>query len=138
MIRRLNSKSDFESFFPLISQLRKHLDKDSYFASLQKMIAENYELWGFVRDGKLLGFMGMREYTDFVRGTHLYIDDLVVDEAMRSRGIGAKLLEFAEQQARSRKLPSLRLACAIENTGGAKFYEKEKWIRRSHNFVKTV
>lgn len=133
---KLTNALDIECVFELVKQLRKHLDFETFQKLLQKMELESYELWAYEVDGKIMGAMGLRSYTDFVRGTHLYVDDLVVDEKFRSQQIGSKLLQHAEALGKERGVPSLRLACAIENVGGLRFYEKEKWTKRSFNFVK--
>ena len=119
-----------------MKQLRPHLNFEVFSSSIKEQVNQLYELWVYELDSQRIGAMGMREYTDFVRGRHLYIDDLVVDEAHRSKKIGALLLHFAEEEMKKRKLPSLRLSCAIENVGGMKFYEKEKWVKRSIVYIK--
>lgn len=134
----LDNSSEVQKVYEVIHQLRPHVHLEEYVALLARMKTEAYELWVFEENLQLLGAMGMRSYTDFVRGTHLYIDDLVVSEAHRSKKIGAQLLAFAESEAKRRKLPSLRLACALSNTGGMKFYEREDWTKRSYNYVKKV
>lgn len=140
MIRRLNidNPQEIAKAFPVILQLRPHLDLKSYQILIHSMKTEAYELWAYFEQDEIKGLMGMRVYTDFVRGAHLYIDDLVIDEKYRSQKIGAKLLAFAELEAKQRKIPSLRLACALSNTGGMKFYEREAWARRSYNYVKKL
>lgn len=140
MIRRidLTNSDDIKNAFMLVRQLRKHLDFEAYHRLIQQMTLEGYELWSFEENSKLIAVMGLRPYTDFVRGTHLYIDDLVVDENFRSKNIGSKLLAYAEQLAKDRSLKSLRLACALENVGGMKFYDKGAWTKRSYNYVKSA
>jgi len=140
MIRRLNidNTQEVARAFPILVQLRPHLDLETYQRLIHSMKTESYELWAFVEHDEIKGLMGMRVYTDFVRGAHLYVDDLVIDEKYRSQKIGAKLLAFAELEAKQRKIPSLRLACALSNTGGMKFYEREAWTKRSYNYVKKL
>lgn len=136
LFKKIESEDDLLRIFPLIRQLRKHLTEETFMEHYASMSFEEYELWSYEENQKSVGLIGMRVCTDFVRGTHLYVDDLVTDEEHRSQGIGAKLLNFAEEEAKKRNLPSLRLACVIENASGLKFYEREGWIRRSYNLVK--
>lgn len=138
MIRQLDFKDteEIKKAFKVVGQLRSHIDFETYQSLILKMKNEAYELWVFEENSEIKGAMGMRLYTDFVRGPHLYIDDLVVDEKYRSKKIGAKLLAFAEEETKKRKIASLRLGCALTNTGGMKFYEREGWMRQSYNYVK--
>lgn len=133
-----HNPQDLRLAFAVVSQLRTHIDFETYQRLIHKMKDEAYELWVFEEDSEIKGIMSLRPYTDFVRGTHLYIDDLVVDEKFRSQKIGAKLLALAEEETKKRGLPSLRLACALSNTGGMKFYEREGWTKRSYSYVKKI
>lgn len=54
----------------------------------------------------------------------LYIHMLGIDSSCRSKGIGTRLLEFAEEQARTRKIPRLSLGVVADNTGAKRLYER--------------
>lgn len=55
-------------------------------------------------DGALVGVL---ELVD--RGDHLWIDNVAVDPAWQGRGLGRRLLTFADHEARRRNLPRLGL-----------------------------
>ena len=134
----LNNSSELEAAFELLKQLRSHLTFDTFRENIFKLKNENYELWSLQVGGRIVALAGLRTYTDFVRGTHLYIDDLVVDQSLRSQGYGAKLLKFTEDLCSEKSLPSLRLACAHENKKGYAFYQREGWTDRACAFVKKI
>ena len=134
----LNNSSELDAAFELLKQLRTHLTFESFRENISKLKKENYELWSLQDNGSIVALAGLRTYTDFVRGTHLYVDDLVVDQNLRSQGYGAKLLAFTEKLCSEKGLPSLRLACAHENKKGYSFYQREGWTDRSCAFVKKV
>ena len=138
MFKQLDFKNivHVEEAFPLIQQLRPHLNLHSFMELLPPLERVGYEIWQYFDDGKLVGAIGLRRHVDLVRGTHIYIDDLVVDKDVRSKGIGAKLLAFAEKICHDEKIPSLRLECALQNTEALRFYLREKWIQRSNTLVK--
>jgi len=54
----------------------------------------------------------------------LYIHMLGIDSSYRGKGIGTRLLEFAEKQARSRNIPRLSLGVVADNTGAKRLYER--------------
>lgn len=60
----------------------------------------------FVRecDGAPAGMLVLEDAPD-----HLWLDTIAVDPAWQGRGIGRALLAFAEEEARRRNLPELRL-----------------------------
>lgn len=134
----LQSDTQLDAAFPVMRQLRPHLDRKQFGALVRRMATENYRLWAYGREGRILGLVSTRVYTDLVRGAHLYIDDLVTTEESRSQSIGAKLLTHAEALARELSLPSLRLCCALTNTGLMKFYEREGWTSRAYALVKNA
>jgi len=138
-IREIVAKPALDSAFEVLRQLRPHLNLTSFhqiYDAAKK--ADGYTLVGYYRGDECLGVMGYRVYSDFVRGAHLYIDDLVTTEAARSQGIGAKLLQYAEEETARRKMTELRLCAVLENEGGLRFYEREGWTRRAYAFKKSL
>lgn len=137
-IRKLDllNNRDLELAYPIMHQLRSHLSFEEFKDLLSKMIKENYELWAAFENNQIVGLVSVRLYTDLVRGTHLYIDDLVTDQKQRSKGLGAKLLKHVEKLSKDSGCESLRLCCALSNESANKFYKREGWSERSLAFVK--
>jgi ribosomal protein S18 acetylase RimI-like enzyme len=130
---------NIESVYPLIKQLRPNLTLEQFVQIHDKAkAADQYRLWGYFENNLCVGLMGLRTLFDFVHLKHLYIDDLVVDSAKRSSGIGAKLLKHAEELGRQSDCLSLRLSTGVENQGGIRFYQKEKWTQRALIFKKKL
>jgi ribosomal protein S18 acetylase RimI-like enzyme len=113
------------SELPLLRQLREHLSEEELWGLYQAAQKESgYTLWGAFDQSHCLGLMGARILTDFVHGRHLYIDDLVVAESARSKGIGAYLLSEAKKLASAEGCAQLRLCTGIQNERGKSFYER--------------
>ena len=55
---------------------------------------------------------------------YAYIDNLVVDATQRRQGIGRRLIEQAEQWARSKNLLGIMLETQNNNVPACKFYER--------------
>src|SRR6476659_4411413 len=83
--------------YPVLRELRTHIDEAAFLEVMSE--ARGYRLFGAFEEGRCVAVMGCRVLVDFVHGKHLYGDDLVVAEAARARGIGAKFLAFAEALA---------------------------------------
>jgi len=138
-IVEIQSKDDLEKCFPLMKELRPHLSIEEFLSIYHDAHqADQYEIAALEKDGQLLALMGYRVMTDFVRGRHLYIDDLVSTEKIRSKGLGAQLLLHAEQIAQHKNCKILRLCTGIENERGVKFYEKNGWTKRAFAYVKKL
>ena len=135
----LTDASELERAFPVLKELRPHLDFSDFKEIYEQARgSDGYRLVAIEKDEKFVALMGFRFLSDFVRGRHLYIDDLVSTESMRSKGYGSDLLKYAEQVARESKCKSLRLCTGVENERGVKFYEDNGWTRRSYAYVKKM
>jgi ribosomal protein S18 acetylase RimI-like enzyme len=139
-IRKINlqSSSDLEPAFLVMRQLRPHLSLEQFLQLTSQMHREQYELWAAFANDVIVGLVSTRAYTDLVRGTHLYIDDLVTDQTARSKGIGAALLVHVEKLSKELGFETLRLSCTLENEKGLKFYRREGWKERAFALVKKV
>lgn len=132
MFQALQSTEELKSVFPLMKQLREHLNEEQFVSLIQSAMAESrYQLLGFFENGKCQGLMGFRILTDLVHGRHLYIDDLVVDQNLRSKGLGAKLLSKAKDIAKAENCKRLRLCTGADNDRGKNFYERNGWKLRA-------
>jgi GNAT superfamily N-acetyltransferase len=71
-------------------------------------------------------------------GVHMYVDDLVTDEAERSRGVGHTLLTHLERAARGAGCESLVLDSGTHRQQAHKFYFREGLVITSFNFKKPL
>lgn len=125
--------------FPVVKELRPHLALED-FLSIYKQAnqADGYTVVLVKENSRIVAMMGYRILFDLVRGKHVYIDDLVSTESMRSKGIGAELLQYAEQIAKQEGCETLRLCTGIENESGVRFYEKNGWKQRAFAYTKKI
>lgn len=135
----VTNSSDLERCYPVIKELRPHLSFDEYLSIYEQSHAsDGYEIVAIEENEKILAVMGYRFLSDFVRGKHVYVDDLVSTENARSRGLGAELLTFAEAVAKETGCKSLRLCTGIENERAIKFYDRNAWTKRAFAFTKKM
>lgn len=135
----ITSTQDLKRCYPVMKELRTHLSFED-FISIYKKSHKNdgYEIAAIEDQGSILAVMGYRFLHDFVRGKHLYIDDLVSTERVRSQGLGKYLLSFAEKIAKDNNCKSLRLCTGIENERGVIFYERNGWTKRAFAYTKKI
>jgi len=138
-IVKIQNREELERCFPVMKELRPHLSEQEYLEIYRHAHAmDGYEIVALEQSGQILAVIGYRILYDFVRGRHLYIDDLVTTEKMRSQGLGEQLLEHAAVVAKGLGCKSMRLCAVLENEQGIKFYEKNKWNKRAYAFTKKV
>jgi ribosomal protein S18 acetylase RimI-like enzyme len=138
-IKKLETEEELNAGFHILKELRKDLNEPD-FREVYKNASfmDGYCLVGAVIQSSLVGVMGYRLQYDFVRKKFLYIDDLVTTVTMRSKGIGAQLLQYAEKVAKDKGCSVVRLSAHIDNKEGQKFYERESWYKRSIGYQKNL
>jgi GNAT superfamily N-acetyltransferase len=135
----VSSKAELERCYPVMKELRPHLSYEDYLSIYEDSHkADGYEIVAIEEKAEILAVMGYRYLSDYVRGKHIYIDDLVTTEKIRSKGLGAELLKFAEELALASGCKSLRLCTGIENERGVSFYDRNGWIKRAFAYTKKL
>jgi GNAT superfamily N-acetyltransferase len=88
-----------------------------------------------LRGGNLAGLCTAYIDLESVRyGVRCWVEDLAVDPAQRSLGIGAALLDSAKEWARSRGATHLELDSGEGRTEAHRFYEREGGGWRSYSY----
>ncbi|MBC7457950.1 MAG: GNAT family N-acetyltransferase [Bdellovibrionaceae bacterium] len=135
----INTPENLKRCFRIMKELRPHLEYQA-FADIYEYAheADGYEIVGLEKDGQIVAVMGYRFLYDYVHGKHVYIDDLVTTESVRSKGAGSQLLKYAESIAQQHNCMNLRLCTGIENEQGKKFYERNGWNVRAIVYKKKI
>jgi len=106
--RRLEPR-EWAAVFPIVAQLRPHLDAEEFLDRARRQSHNGYELVGAYRNGRLIGVLGMRPVHTLARGPHLHVDDIVIEESERRAGGGRALMAYAEADARARGMTAVFL-----------------------------
>jgi GNAT superfamily N-acetyltransferase len=88
-------------------------------------------------DGKprLAGFIDVSVVHHLQAETCVEIGALVVDASMRSRRIGVRFLECADEWARQQGVASIRVRSNVIRTDAHRFYEREGYVREKTSAV---
>lgn len=111
-------------------------DPDAGRGRLDEAIASPRSAILVAQDGEaLVGFCSAYLELDSVRfGRRCWVEDLAVDPARRSQGVGAALLSAAREWARSAGASHLELDSGLARTDAHRFYEREGGVRQSFTF----
>jgi GNAT superfamily N-acetyltransferase len=119
---------DAEAIVGLTCQLGYPTEISDTRERLAYMISDsNHEVLVY-EDGALLGWLGLAVVHSLTSDPHPELLGLVVEEAARSRGIGAKLMGAAEAWAISRGFEHLRLRTNLKRTDAHRFYERLGYV----------
>ncbi|HET7463467.1 MAG TPA: GNAT family N-acetyltransferase [Longimicrobium sp.] len=107
-------------------QLRPHLAPDEYVARVRRLMeTERFHLLAGVEDGVVRAVAGFRFMDLLYCGRILYVDDLVTDEAARSAGWGARLLEWMRWRAEAEECAELHLDSRVTRARAHRFYFRQ-------------
>lgn len=115
-------------------QLRPHLASD-YVAIMTGIFTDGGEMIVAVDDaGAVLGVAVYRCFRNTFSGIRFYVDDLVVDAAQRSLGVGRLLIAWLQQEAMRRGSQRLELESGTQRTQAHKFYFREGFVINAFSF----
>lgn len=122
---------------PVHRQLRTDLPAD-YAARLRSVFANGARMSVATEGAAVRGVALWRVIENTYEGRRLYVDDLVTDEAHRSRGIGRTLLQHLERLARGLQCDVLALDSGTQRTEAHRFYFREGLVIPAFCFRKTL
>jgi ribosomal protein S18 acetylase RimI-like enzyme len=134
-IQECCTEQEIREVYLVMHQLRDDLDIDTFLKRVKQAQLEGYQIF-CARFGKqVVGVVGLRFLHDLCWGHNLYIDDLVVDKALRGKGVGQALMRFVKDLGNSHKCQYVRLASGISKTKVHPFYEKLGYRKTSFAFA---
>jgi len=130
---RQDAKKDIPTLLELYKQLSLEPDKyqKAHEAECLKVLKQmkkypNAELLVAEDDGKVVGTAFLAVLPAFAHGTKLFavIEYVVVDEKVRSKGIGKALMDYCKERAKAAGAYKIMLASSKQRTRAHKFYRE--------------
>lgn len=137
-IFHVETEADFAAAFPVIVQLRPHLTPVTFAERVRRQHVEGYLLAALEHAGAVRALAGYRFQEHLWCGPVLYVDDLVTDEASRSRGYGDRLYTWIRDLARQRGCTELHLDSGTHRTGAHRFYFRQGMHIGDFHFVEKL
>lgn len=126
MITRAESDEQIAATWDVMRQLRPHLAQAEYVARVRALMAsDGFRLAALTDEGEVRAVAGYRFMDMLYCGRLLYVDDLVVDERVRSRGYGSRLLDWLKAEARGNGCSELQLISRVTREQAHRFYFRE-------------
>ena len=134
-VKLAESDAERRACFPVMRQLRAHLgDEDVFLERVARQGTQGYRLAFVADDGAVRAVAGFRVGETLFAGKWLYVDDLVTDEAARSKGYGKALLDFLKAHAREQGCRELHLDSGVQRREAHAFYFREGLRISSYHF----
>ena len=122
---------------PVHRQLRPLLPAD-YRRRMEEVFASGAGMAVAVESGRVVGVAVFRVIEKTFTGRELYCDDLVTDEAVRSRGAGHAMIAWMERFGRERGCDVLALDSGTQRQQAHKFYFREGLVAGAFHFSKAI
>lgn len=136
-IRELESEREWLDAFPVMAQLRTHLDEEQYLEYLHQMTASGYRLFGLFSGDDLAAVAGVDVMTNMYYGRHLWVFELVTDADHRSNGFGRQLVRHLVDWAEDRGCEKVALSSGVRRKDAHRFYEDRVGMDRA-SYVYTL
>lgn len=140
MIQELKSKEEMRAAFPIVKQLRTHLDEPAYLRLVEEARQkDNYRMFALIEDNKIVAVTGFKPMITLYYGRFIWVCDLVTEESARSKGYGEELLQYVEKFAEEHGFTSVALSSGLSRTDAHRFYEdKMDYDKVSYVFKKDL
>lgn len=134
----LQTKEEMLAELPIIQQLYPNYTIEIYGTLLDAMLPNNYKQLVVKDDNKTIGLSGYWIGTKLWCGKYLELDNVVVHENFRSKGIGKIINETLEEIAIETNCNMLALDAYTDNFAAQKFYMNHGYVPRGFHFIKKL
>ncbi len=134
MPRQATEDEEIEKCFSVMSELRPHLRAEEFLPTVRQMESDGYRLAYSEKNGNVVAVAGYRIYTNLFMGKHLYVDDLVTSENVRSQGYGEDMMKWLRNIARQNDCQYFHLDSGTQRHQAHKFYFRQGFTIASYHF----
>ena len=125
-ITQAETDAQIAATYEVMSQLRPHLSREEYVPLVRGMMeSDGFRLAALSDEGEVRAVAGYRYMRMLYCGRLLYLDDLVTDERVRSRGYGKAMLDWLKAEGRREGCSELQLISRTVREGAHRFYFRE-------------
>jgi GNAT superfamily N-acetyltransferase len=137
-VRELNGMEEMLKYLCVLNELYPSLTASSYQEELSFMLQHNYGQVGVFSGEECLGISGFWIGNKLWCGKYLELDNIVVCQKHRSKGVGKLLFDFLQRKAEEHKCTMLSLDSYTTNYKAHKMFYNEGFAPRGFHFIKIL
>ena len=137
IIRELTVE-ELPSILPLIELHNAKLTPAELRRRLESMIPHGYQCIAAFMQDRMVGVAGFWVGAKFWCGEYLEPDNVFVLRELRSAGIGAKMMDYLEEKARTLGCKVIGLDSYVTYAGAHKFYFRRGYEIAGFHFIRPV
>lgn len=124
-IQIAESSEQIARCFSVMHQLRPKLREQEFVERILQQQREGYRLAFLEAEGRVASVAGFRVMHVLWSGKTLYVDDLITDETMRSRGFGEQMITWLLARAREEGCETFSLDSGTHRQQAHAFYFRQ-------------
>lgn len=137
-LSELTTIEEMMSSLAILQELYPEMNEAKYLNLLEETVPHNYKQL-IVKDGtEIIGISGFWISTKIWCGKYLELDNVVVRENYRSKGVGKLMTDYLYKKAKQNNCTMLGLDVYTDNYKGIKFYMNEGFIARGFHMIKVL
>ncbi len=105
-----------------------------FLETVREMELQGFQLAYLVDKENIVSVAGYRIASNLFLGKHLYIDDIVTSQKIRSKGYGDTLYKWLRNEAKKNKCKFIHLDSAVQRGDTHRFYFKQGLSISSFHF----
>lgn len=133
-VKLANSETDFQSIAVVMQQLRTQFPVGYIKKQMIEQMQNGYQIAYIEKEGEVLCIAGFVFGQKLAWGKHIYVDDLVTNENIRSESAGSAMVKWLKTYAKQNGCQQLHLDAGVQRYMTHKFYLREGFIIASHHF----
>ncbi|MCK0131181.1 GNAT family N-acetyltransferase [Flavobacteriaceae bacterium F08102] len=126
------------SIIPLLQELDSSISDEILSERLKEMFNHNYKCAGVYDGDELIAIAGVWVLYKYYIGKHIELDDVVVKPAYRSEGVGALMMDFVYEYARSIDCVAAELNSYIKSERATAYWEKNGFEKLGYHMRKML
>ena len=134
-IRELKTKEEMLESFDVLLEVYPTMTMEEYDRELEVMIPHNYGQVVVMDGDTIAGLTGFWIGSKLWCGKYLELDNVVVAERYRSKGVWKMLFDFMEERAKEEKCTMLALDSYTTNFKAHKFFYGQGFAPRGFHFI---
>lgn len=137
-IARIFTKDELLNSFNLLTEVYPSLTLDDYSRELDVMLSNNYSQLVVSEADQIIGLTGIWIGSKLWCGKYMELDNVVVSELHRSKGIGKLLFDEANKIAIEENVSMIALDSYTTNFKAHKFFYNEGFSPKGFHFIKLL
>jgi len=133
-VKLANNTSNIDGIAVVLQQLRTQFPVAYIKTQILEQMQNGYNIAYIEENNEIVSVAGFVFGQKLAWGKHLYIDDLVTNELIRSKSAGATMIKWLKAYAKENGCQQIHIDSGVQRYMAHKFYLREGFIIASHHF----